>query len=156
MLQIKIISKFDCLSMKKVAFILHACGKDMSEKYNLRHWDNPFIKTFMIVVFCSIKNDVYLVYNDDIPSATFMIKTQGNTLHFEKLATLPSESGKGFGSFCLSKIEEIAKKYCCEKITMEVYESSQHAISFYEHKGYKNVGMIDTVRYREIIMEKSI
>ena len=56
----------------------------------------------------------------------------------------------------MKKIEAIAKKRSCYKVVMEVYEPSQHAVSFYEHKGYKRVGMVDTLKYKEIKMEKSI
>ena len=85
-----------------------------------------------------------------------MTKRNGDALHFEKLGTLPSESGKGIGSFCMKKIEELAKEVGCKKVVMEVYEPSQHAISFYEHKGYVAVGMTDTLKYKEVKMEKRI
>ena len=85
-----------------------------------------------------------------------MTKRNRDELHFEKLATLPSESGKGIGTYCMKKIEEMARNAVCEKIVMEVYELSKHAISFYEHKGYTVVGMTDTLKYKEIKMEKRI
>ena len=85
-----------------------------------------------------------------------MTRQRGEDLHFEKLGTLPSESGKGIGSFCMNKIEEIAKSANCKKVVMEVYEPSQHAISFYKHKGYEVIGMTDTLKYKELIMEKRI
>lgn len=150
------IGKLDISKLNAVAFILNTCGKDMAKKYNLHHWDNPLIKTLMIVGLCDLKNEIYLLYDGNKPVATFMTKRNQDELHFEKLATLPSESGKGIGSYCMSKIEELAKDAGCKKVVMEVYEPSQHAISFYEHKGYTVVGMTDTLKYKEVKMEKRI
>lgn len=146
----------DILGLKAVARILNICGKDMASKFDLHHWDNPFIKTLVIVVLCDIKNDISLLYDGNKPVATFMTKCNGDELHFEKLGTLPSESGQGIGSYCMNKIEEMAKDAGCRKIVMEVYEKSQHAISFYEHKGYTVVGTTGTLKYKELKMEKRI
>lgn len=150
------VGKIDVPKLNTVARILNSCGKDMAEKYDLHHWDNPFIKSLLIVGMCTLKNDIYLLYDETKPVATFMIKRNSDALHFEKLGTLPYESGKGIGSLCMKKIEEMAKKTGCNKVIMEVYEPSQHAISFYEHKGYKRVGITDTLKYKEIKMEKDI
>ena len=156
MYTLKKVSKLDIPKLNAVARILNACGKDMAQQYDLHHWDNPFIKTLIIVELCNIKNEIYLVYNETNPVATFMTKRNGDVLHFGKLGTFPSESRKGIGSFCVKKIEELAKKAGCKKVEMEVYELSQHAISFYEKKGYMTVGMTDTLKYKEIKMEKRL
>lgn len=153
---LKKVGKLDFPKLNAVAHILNACGKDMANKYDLHHWDNPFIKTLIIVGLCDLKSEIYLLYDENKPVATFMTKCNQDELHFEKLGTLPSESGKGIGSYCMSKIEEMAKDASCKKVVMEVYEPSQHAISFYEHKRYTVVGMTDTLKYREVIMEKRI
>ena len=152
----KKVGKHDFPKLVKVASILNACGKDMAKKYDLHHWDNPYFKSLLIVCLCALKNDIYLLYDNDKAVATFMTKIQDDSLHFEKLGTLPSESGKGVGSLCMKKIEEIAKSQGCKKVDMEVYEPSCHAISFYEHKGYRVVGMTDTLKYKEVKMEKRI
>lgn len=156
MYRLKKVPLYDIPQLTRVASILNACGKDMAKKYDLHHWDNPCIKSFAIVCLCILKNEVFLLYSDKSPVATFQIKVKNETLHFEKLGTLPSAAGQGIGSLCMKKIEAIAKKRGCNKVVMEVYEPSQHAISFYEHKGYKRVGMVDTLKYKEIKMEKSI
>lgn len=148
--------KLDINKLNKVAIILNACGKDMASKYDLHHWDNTYIKTFAIVGLCALKNDVYLLYEEDKPVATFMTKKNGESLHFEKLGTLPSESGKGIGSVCLGHIERIALETNCKSVEMEVYSPSEHAISFYEHRGYKVTGMTDTLKYKEVKMEKAL
>lgn len=156
MYTLKKVGKLDIPKLNAVAQILNACGKDMAKKYDLHHWNNPYIKTLIIVALCDLKNTIYLIYDGTKPVATFMTKRNGDALHFEKLGTLPSESGKGIGSFCMKKIEELAKEADCKKVVMEVYEPSQHAISFYEHKGYVTVGLTDTLKYREVKMEKRI
>ena len=150
------VKKFDLVRYKCVSSILNACGKDMAKKYNLHHWDNSKLKSFAIVFYCSLKNDIYLLYFGDKPVATFMVKLCGKILHFEKLGTLPSESGKGIGSFCINSIEAIASKEGCNKVVMEVYKPSQHAILFYTHKGYTVTGCTDTLKYEELKMEKEI
>lgn len=154
--KLKKVALFDIPRLTKVASILNACGKDMAKKYNLHHWDNPYIKSLAIVCLCVLKNEVFLLYSDEKPVATFQIKVRNNILHFEKLGTLPTEAGKGIGSMCMNKIEAVAKKRGCTRVAMEVYEPSQHALSFYDHKGYKQVGIVNTLKYKEIKMEKSI
>ena len=156
MYTLKKIGKLDIPKLYAVARILNACGKNMAKKYDLHHWDNPYIKTLIIVGLCDLQNNTYLLYDASKPVATFMTKRSGDELHFEKLGTLPSESGKGIGSHCMKKIEELAQEAGCKIVVMEVYEPSQHAISFYEHKGYTVVGMTDTLKYKEVKMEKRI
>ena len=140
-----------------VAKILYACGKDMAENYDLHHWDNPYLKALLIVAACALKNNVYLVLNNEKkPVATFQTRINGKDLHFEKLAVAPQEAGKGIGSFCLETIEQQAKAQGCNSVVMEVYDLSKHAIKFYEHRGYKEKGITDTLKYKEIKMEKSM
>lgn len=153
------LKRVKCFSFKQlfqVSNILNACGKDMAEKYNLHHWDNHYIKTLVIVCLCVIRNEVYLICGANNPVATFQIKGKEETLKFQKLGTLPALAGNGIGSYCLHKIEEIASERGYKKVAMEVYKPSQHAISFYEHKGYVVVGETNTLKYKELKMEKNI
>ena len=53
--KLKKVSVYDIPQLTKVASILNACGKDMAKKYNLHHWDNPYIKSFAIVCLCILK-----------------------------------------------------------------------------------------------------
>ncbi len=156
MYSLKRVRSLDIPKLVAAARLLYACGKDMARKYGLHHWDNPLIKTLVIVGLCDLKNNIYLVYDETKPVATFMTKCRGEDFHFEKLGTLPSEAGKGIGSYCMEKIEALAKESGCRKVVMEVYEPSQHAISFYEHKGYIAIGVTETLKYKELKMEKSI
>lgn len=137
-----------------VVRILHACGKDMSRKYDLHHWDNPWFKTIIIVVLSSLRNRMYVVEASGKVVATYQTKAEHGILHFEKLAVLPSEKGKGIGSLCMSLIEEEARKKRCTKVQMDVYSKSFHAIEFYKKQGYKKVKDVQTLKYDVICMEK--
>lgn len=154
MYQVKKIGIFNVLGQIKLNNILFDCGKDMAKKYDLHHWDNSHFKNFIILALCELKNTVYLVIDDEKPVATFQIKQVGKTMCFEKLACLPKYSRKGIGSFCMNYIEEMAKKKDCERVAMEVYLPSQHALDFYLHKGYVVCGETKTLKYSEVKMEK--
>ena len=78
------------------------------------------------------------------------------TLSYFKLATVPDCSGKGIGSYCLSKIEEIAKECSCSDVICEVYDKSQNAINFYTHRGFETYGTTDTLKYKELKMRKAL
>ncbi len=156
MFELKKVGKLDIRKLFSVADILNACGKDMAVKYDLHHWDNSYFKSLAIVGICDLKNDIYLLFDEKKPVATFMTRIIKDALHFEKLGTLPSESNRGIGTLCMEKIEGIAKKLGCKKVIMEVYEPSRHAIEFYEHRGYKVWGKTETLKYTEIKMEKNI
>ena len=122
MYHLKRVRKTDIISLLKAADILNKCGKDMALKNNLHHWDNPYLKSILIILLSSWKNIIYLLYDGRQPVATFQIKKDGETLHFEKLGTRPSKSGKGAGSYCMKTIEQLAEKKGCKKVSMEVYE----------------------------------
>ena len=150
------VNKFQIKEILTVASILNDCGKQMADKYDLHHWDNPFLKTFLIVLMCTFKNELYILYSDNMALATFMIFHDEGVLKLEKLATVPSYHGKGIGSFCISYIENIARCIGCTKIQMDVYAPSHHAIDFYKKKGFKVVGSKNTLKYNELIMEKCL
>ena len=150
------LSKFNVLKLKKVADILYKCGKDMAKKYNLHHWDNSHLKTWIIVFLCSLKNDIYLVYNEKIPIATFQTRKIGKSLLFQKLATNPKFSRLGIGTYCLSKIECFAKENECQDIVCDVYDKSEHAKRFYEHRGYTICGATETLKYTQLKLRKEL
>lgn len=156
MFRLEEIHKTDIGGLVKTANILNACGKDMAGKYDLHHWDNPYIKSFLIVLMRSFKNRLFLVYSGDSPVATFQIRIKGDTLYFEKLGTLPRESGQGAGSYCMKVMEQMGTEAGCKKISLEVYESSSYAIGFYQNRGFRPVSRMRTARYNEIVMEKII
>lgn len=150
------ISKFNIPALKKVSDILYECGKDMAAKYDLRHWDNSHVKNWLIVAMCALKHDIYLIYRDDIPVATFQTRKIGQSFRFQKLATSPKYAGGGIGSYCVNEIESIAKEKGCTEVICEVYDKSEHAKSFYEHRGFITCGATETLKYKELKMRKEI
>lgn len=155
-LKTKRVFLYEVKKILNIAEILHSCGQDMAKRYGLHHWDNSMIKTYIILVFCLLKNQVYLVLDDNNLVATFQIKKMDDVLFFEKLAVIPMESGKGYGSYCMELIETKARELDCKKVRMEVYDQSQHAIEFYVAKGYMQVGEANTLKYTDIVMEKIV
>lgn len=155
-LKLKRVPIYELKNLLYVARILNLCGKDMAKKYNLHHWDNPMIKSCIIVLLCMLKNQIYLVLDNKNPVATFQVKKLDDALFFEKLAVIPEASGKGYGSYCMKLIEKQAKQIGFHKMRMEVYDKSKHAIEFYEHKGYSKVGETGTLKYIDLIMEKIV
>lgn len=144
-------------AMLSVSNILYDCGKDMAIKYNLHHWDNGKTKSFLVAVYTSLRSNTFLVEDNNRNCvATFQTKKIEDVLHFSKLATKPNYAGKGIGSFCMSEIEKKAVESLCKKVSMEVYDKSQHAIDFYLHKGYEKCGEVKTLKYTEIKMQKGI
>ena len=151
------LSKFNITGLKKVSDILYKCGKDMADKYDLHHWDNFHIKNHIIVALCALKNDIYLVYDEKTPVATFQTRKSGEkSFLFSKLATNPEFARGGIGSYCLTEIESLAKNNGCVEVVCEVYDKSEHAIKFYEHRGYTVYGMSETLKYKEWKMRKAI
>lgn len=140
----------------KVSGILYRCGKDMARKYDLHHWNNSHIKTWIIVALCLLKNHVYLVYRDKKPLATFQTRKVNDSYLFQKLATLPDFSGAGVGTFCLNEIERMGRSSGCREIICEVYDKSERAIDFYERRGYAVYGTTETLKYNELKLKKLI
>lgn len=142
--------------MLHVSNILYKCGKDMSDKYNLHHWDNTHLKNWSIVALCILKNNIYLVSDGEIPVATFQTRKINHSYLFQKLATSPEFAGRGIGTFCLQEIERLAKSENCSEISCEVYDKSEHAKAFYEHNGYSFCGETKTLKYREVKLRKEL
>ena len=156
MYQIRKLSKCKIRELKRVSDILYECGMDMAKKYDLHHWDNSHIKNHIIVALCAMKNDVYLVYNESTPVATFQTRKTEQSFLFQKLATNPAFSGRGIGSFCLTEIERLAKENGCTEVVCEVYDKSEHAKGFYEQRGYTAYGTTETLKYKELKLRKDL
>ena len=151
------VNPYDIVGLYRVEQILHRCGENMAIKHGLQHWNNSHFKNAVVMALCIMKNKVYLVYNNDHNAiATFQIRKGGTELHFQKLATDPVFSGKGVGSFCLEYIERVALAEGCDKVCLEVYDKSKHAIGFYINRGYWVCGSVNTLKYTELKMEKYI
>lgn len=156
MYSVRNVKVWNISGLLKTSNILYKCGKDMAKKYDLHHWDNSHVKNWIIVLLCALKNNIYLVYNGNKPVATFQTKKADQSYLFSKLATSPDFAGKGIGSFCLNEIEQLAKGEGCNEIICEVYDKSEHAKRFYEHKGYLVYGVKDTLKYKELKLRKEL
>ena len=150
------INKLNIFKLKKVSDILYECGKDMAERYGLYRWDNSYIKNWLIIFMCALKNDIYLVYISQKPAATFQIRKTKNSFLFQKLATLPDFSGCGIGSFCIEEIERLARESGYSEVTCEVYDKSENAKKFYRHRGYVIYGTTKTLKYMELKLRKEL
>ena len=148
---------FQILKLWQVGRILYRCGKDMAAKYGLQHWNGSWAKTAVIVVLCILKNRIYLVENRDCAGvATFQVQKKQSQLHFAKLATDPDFAGKGVGSFCIDRIEQIAVEEACKEVFCEVYDKSEHAIAFYKKRGYVVCGKVNSIKYTQLQMKKTV
>lgn len=139
-----------------VVNILYMCGKDMAKRYGLHHWDNAYIKTWMIFGVCILKNQIYLVLDGKIPVATFQVRKIRQSYLFQKLATAPQFAGKGIGTFCMQEIEQLARSENCAEIICEVYDKSEHAKRFYKHQGYAVYDQTETLKYKELKLRKQL
>lgn len=161
---LKKIFLLDMPSLLRITSILQKCGVDMYEKYGLSHWKNSFIKTFLVICFCILKKKkLYGVYNDAKQMiATFQVLFRPDSvdenakLYFGKLAVSPECGGKGIGSYCLDMMEQLAQKNGVHILTCEVYDKSEFALTFYLKKGFKIVGQKNSLKYTQIVLEKSI
>lgn len=161
---LKRISFLDVPSLLRIVSILQKCGVDMYEKYGLSHWKNSYIKTLFVICFCILKRmKLYGVYNDAKQMvATFQVlltlgsEGEGSKLYFGKLAVSPECGGKGIGSYCLDMMEHIAKQNGACSLTCEVYDKSEFALTFYLKKGFEIVGQKNSLKYTQVVLEKSI
>ena len=154
---VKKIRLFDIPSLCRVTKILKACGDDMYSRYGLKHWKNGYLKTFLIVGYCALKNSVYGVFDENRSMiATFQTRNVEDALHFSKLAVMSDSSSRGIGSFCIGEIETIARSRGLSLLKCEVYDKSLHAYAFYEKRGFVRVGEQNTLKYGEFILEKRL
>ena len=141
----------------QIAALLSACGDDMQQKYGLLHWKNSHFKSFLIAYYTALKNTVYAVFDANRAMvATFQTAFRDEALHFGKLAVNPHKAGIGIGGFCLSYMEDMAKKENLSALICEVYEKSEHAIAFYRKRGFETVGECQTRKYRELLLKKDL
>ena len=149
---------FSPIKICQYADILTKCGKDMFEKYGLKHWKNCFFKNLLIVAYGTLKNKVYIGYSDRHYCCAFQYKTIKNSksIHFSKLCTIPYFSSRGFGTMCIKYLENVARSMSFLKLTCDVYDKSEKAISFYKNKEFVVIGTKKTLKYSELVLSKEI
>lgn len=93
---------------------------------------------------------------DAFTSTIQMVKLNESELYLRKLATLPEYEGRGIGKANLLFAENFARENGFAKTKLDVYVKSEHAISLYRRLGYQVTGTKRSVRFKELIMEKSL
>lgn len=98
------------------------------------HWGSPQMVTSTGVHDCSLLEGFY-VTNDDheiIGLVTYHISSQ--TCEIISLDSL--EEGKGIGSRLMQVVEEKATQQQCNLLILVTTNDNEHAIRFYQHRGY--------------------
>lgn len=157
-MELKQVALYDIRNLWKVSKIISQCGLDMYNKYALRHWLNSTVKTFLIVIYTSLrdKRKVYSLQQDNILIATYQASKVGKSFKFGKFAVSPKMSGKGIGSECIHIMTQQALQLNCSFLECEVFDRSDHAIHFYLNRGFLKNGECNTLKYSEIKLIKQI
>ena len=56
----------------------------------------------------------------------------------------------------MTEIERLAKEQGCSEVICKVYDKSEHAKNFYEHRGYTVYGATETLKYKELKLRKEL
>lgn len=99
-----------------------------------KHWGSSQMVTSTGVHDCSLLDGFYVI-NDDheiIGLVTYHISSQ--TCEIISLDSL--EEGKGIGSRLMQVVEEKATQQQCNLLTLVTTNDNEHAIRFYQHRGY--------------------
>lgn len=147
--------------------IIKCSGEQMFKENGLEHWKNPY-PIESLKKDCAEK-EVFLIKDssEDIYIHTFQLSFENskdiNDLEerrristINKFATVPEATGKGVGKNSIDYIENYCREKGVNLIKLDVYEKSEHAINFYEKRGFKITGSRLTRNFRVLLMEKEI
>lgn len=142
----------------RISRIIESCGENMYEKYNLPHWKNSLCKTILIVLYTMLIKGMTLwaVTCGQNIIATYLTKKDKGYLNFAKFAVDPSFEGKGLGTKCISEMTALAKANALKGLSCEVMSTSEHALNFYLHRGFRQVGSTKTLKYTEFKLIKKL
>lgn len=151
----------------KVYEIIRASGERMYIEQGLSHWRTPY-PLESIKKDCEEK-EVYLVKDVDENKYihTFQLEflndlsTSDNEKKeskaiINKFATIPQAEGKGIGKLSINYIEDYCSKKGVSKISLDVYDKSEHAIKFYKKRGFIITGSKSTRHFSVYLMEKHL
>ena len=99
-----------------------------------KHWGSSQMVTSTGVHDCSLLDGFYAI-NDDheiIGLITYHMTSQ--TCEIISLDSL--EEGKGIGSQLMQVVEEGAAQQQCNLLTLVTTNDNEHAVRFYQHRGY--------------------
>ena len=99
-----------------------------------KHWGSSQMVTSTGVHDCSLLDGFYAI-NDDYEIIGLI--TYHMTLQTCEIISLDSlEEGKGIGSRLMQVVEEKAAQQKCDLLTLVTTNDNEHAIRFYQHRGY--------------------
>jgi len=103
-----------------------------SDSWSLESLTASFLKDNALFLCC--------VHNEEIVGyvIAYFAAEEGEII---RIAVKPGERRKGIGGHLLLGIEDFCEQYGIEKLFLEVRESNEAAIAFYEEYGFKNVGL---------------
>lgn len=150
------ISSDDEKKIYEIYKILKECGEHMFNNHGLIHWKTPY-PIESIKKNCD-EREVFLAkeIESDNYVHTFQLELERSIAVINKFATTPKVSGKGIGKKSMKFIEEYCLKKNIEKIRLDVYDKSEHAIRFYKNRGFVIVDSKSTKHFNVYIMEKGI
>jgi len=99
-----------------------------------KHWGSSQMVTSTGIHDCSLLDGFYAM-NDDheiIGLVTYHISSE--TCEIISLDSL--EEGKGIGSRLMQVVEDRAAQQQCDLLTLVTTNDNEHAIRFYQHRGY--------------------
>lgn len=153
--------------IKTVYEIIKISGERMFKDNGLSHWKNPYpIESIQRDCF---EKEVFLIKDttEDVYIHTFQLgfekflnnndaEKELHTATINKFATVPEVTGKGIGKKSIDYIEDYCREKGVSLIKLDVYEKSEHAISFYKKRGFEVTGSKPTRNFKVYLMEKKV
>jgi GNAT superfamily N-acetyltransferase len=148
--------------------ILKKCGLDEQARFGLGYWVPPYPLEAMRK--SAEERDVYAVYDGDELVATFTTGTQQPSyyltipgvreawdasgepaLYLSRLAVLPEFQGRGIGTWCIKRMERLARAEGCKAVRFDAYDKHLKLLEYYDRLGYHRRGTFtfNTKRYGE-------
>ncbi|BCB40348.1 hypothetical protein BCJMU51_5264 [Bacillus cereus] len=147
--------------------IIKRSGEYMFRKQGLTHWKNPY-PIEAIKKNCE-EREVFLIKDLDkhVYVHTFQLEYSSHSsnpqideekikITINKFATIPEAEGKGIGKKSINYIEEYCRNKGISKISLDVYEKSDHAVQFYKKRGFVFTGSRSTRYFKVYLMEKCL
>ncbi|MBI4851120.1 MAG: GNAT family N-acetyltransferase [Acidobacteria bacterium] len=149
-LEIKKASTYEAEIIYKILFL---CGEHMRDHFGFNHWSPPYpIESIKNNI---IERDVYLVFRENEPIATFTLGLSplvaydesrwevkaDQAMYLNRLAILPSLQGQNLGSWCMEKIESLARKANCQALRFDAVAKHNKLLNFYSRLKYNNLGL---------------
>lgn len=165
--------EFDENKIAEIYNIIKLSGKYMSEIQGLVHWKDPFpiesinkncadrevfivkdldlnryVHTFQLEIF-KLTESTEIIHCDPNEKIKYIAKLY-------KFATLPEAAGRGIGKASMEYMENYCRSKNCVKLIFDVYDKSEHAIRFYQNRGFSIVGSEPTKHFTVLLMEKEL